>query len=258
MGAGRAFPSGSLLALVLFLAMSGFVASGALAAEACARLPNRQPPAAEALPEHPQDQYWQAALAATEQAWARPEAAGTELLFLGDSLVQSWAEPIFTTFYGGRHALNLGVSGDYTQSLLWRLARMPLGTRLRPKLVVLLIGTNNTARGSRPEDTAIGIAETVRHILSRSPSSRILLVGLLPRGPTAEDPLRAVNERINALITQCADSRTVFFTTAGGMITDAAGRLSAEIAYDHLHLTWVGYGILSAGLEPDIRRLLGQ
>ncbi|WP_277751772.1 hypothetical protein [Dankookia rubra] len=37
---------------------------------------------------------------------------------------------------------------------------------------------------------------------------------------------------------------------------DRAGRLSDQIAYDYLHLTWLGYGIPSAALEPQIRRLL--
>jgi beta-glucosidase len=143
--------------------------------------------------------------------------------------------------------------------MLWRITQgghWPAS--LRPRVAVLLIGTNNASYADRAEDTALGVAEVVRAIRARSPATRILLVGLLPRGVDAGDQARQMNRRVNALIARCADNVSVFFTDPGSMLTDSAGRLSDQIAYDRLHLTMVGYSILAAGLEPSIRALLGE
>jgi lysophospholipase L1-like esterase len=212
---------------------------------------------AEAMPGTVPTPYWQPRVAELERIIASTDLSRVQLLFLGDSITQGWFPLIFQQFYGHRAALNLGVGTDATQGLLWRLARLPLGTTLRPKLVVMLIGTNNVPY-SRPEDVALGIAENIRLIRQKSPSSRILLVGILPRGGSVQDPARAALARVNALVSRCADNRSIFYTEPGPMFLDGAGRLSDQIAFDYLHPTMVGYAILSAGLEPQIHALLGN
>ncbi len=244
-----------LVAMGLGLAIHAS-ASAAGAPEACPQLRRVGSVPAEAMPEPRMEPNWQERMATLSRLPATAFGAA-KLVFLGDSLVQSWAPPIFANFYGTRQALNLGGSGDYTQSLLWRLERLPPGASLHPALFVLLVGTNNTGAGSQPEDTAFAIAEVVRRLRRMSPQSRVLLVGLLPRGATAAEPMRAVNQRVNALLATCADDRTIFFADPGVMLADGEGRLGAEISYDQLHLTWLGYAILSAGLEPTMRRALG-
>ena len=245
-----------LVALGLELGLAAHASpSAAGATEACPQLRRVGSVPAEAVPEPRTEPNWQDGMAALSRLPAATFGTA-RLVFLGDSLVQSWAPPIFDNFYGARQALNLGVSGDFTQALLWRLDRLPAGNRLNPALFVLLIGTNNSGVGSNAEDTAFGIAEVVRRLRRISPGSRELVVGLLPRGATVADPLRTVNRQVNALVASCADDRTVFFADPGEMLTDGEGRLNAEISYDQLHLTWLGYGILSAGLEPTLRRAL--
>ncbi len=239
-----------LLALAL-----GAAAPAADATEACPQL--RRPGAlpAEAIPEPRTELNWRGGLAAL----AGLPAAGfnaAQVVFLGDSLVQSWAAPVYGLFYGTRQPLNLGVSGDFTQSLLWRLERLPAGATLKPAVFVLLVGTNNTGTGSRAEDTALGIAEAVRRLRAMSPTSKVVIVGLLPRGASDGDPLRATNRQVNALVATCADDRTVFYADPGAMLTDGEGQLGVDFSYDRLHLTWLGYAILSAGLEPTLRRAL--
>jgi lysophospholipase L1-like esterase len=248
-----------MVARALLLAlMLGLAPAAGRAAELCPSLATRQPLPREVKPEPLADQGWLSRVDALERQAMGPEAGRAQLLFLGDSLVQGWAPLVFEHFYADRGALNLGAGGDSTQSLLWRLARLPLGSTLRPRLAVVLVGTNNTAAGSRPEDTALGIAEVVRTIRHRSPQTKVLLVGLLPRGGLASEPMRAVNERVNALVAGCADGQAVFFVAPGSMVVDRAGRLSDQIAFDYVHLTWLGYGIFSTALEPQIRRLLGN
>ncbi|MBY0338814.1 MAG: GDSL family lipase [Acetobacteraceae bacterium] len=179
-----------------------------------------------------------------------------KLVFLGDSLVQGWFPEIWRQFYGHRGVLNLGVNGDFTQGLLWRIANGHWPAGLRPQGAVVLIGTNNTLYNGSAENVAAGVMETVRAIRARSPRTRVLVLGLLPRGADARDPSRAVHARINQILARCADGRDVFFFDAGSVLTDASGNLSEHVAWDRIHLTFVGYALLSAAIEPSIRRLL--
>lgn len=77
-----------------------------------------------------------------------------------------------------------GISGDRTQNLLWRLQNGELQFRHAPDVVVVCIGTNNIGRdGDGAEDTFLGICAVCAEIQHRLPGSRILLPGILPRGP---------------------------------------------------------------------------
>ncbi|WP_235924797.1 GDSL-type esterase/lipase family protein [Roseomonas harenae] len=223
----------------------------------CAALPPRPAMPREAVPAYLEDPNWRGRVAELSRQTAR-DLSQVQLVFLGDSITQGWFPFFWDHFYGHRAALNLGVNGDFTQGMLWRLQQgghWP--ATLRPKLVVLLIGTNNTQYGP-PDDTALGIAEILRFIRQRSPATRILLVGVLPRGADATEPARRLNQRVNELVARCADNRTIFFTDPGGLLLDGQGRLSDQVAFDLLHLTGYGYALLGAGLEPSIRQLLGR
>lgn len=203
------------------------------------------------------DPYWLSRLQLQEQELARTDLAKIRLLMLGDSEVEGWAPPVQQLFYAHRSVLNLGIGGDSTQGLLWRISRLRL-TPLRPKLVILLIGTNNIWPGRPPEEVALAVSEVVREIHGWIPQSRILLLGILPRGSGATDPFRQVQQKVNPLIAGCSDGVSVFYANPGTLLLDGNGVLPDSIVPDHLHPNWIGYGILSAALEPQIRRLLGE
>ncbi len=179
------------------------------------------------------------------------------LVFIGDSITAGWDPAVFSQYYGRHAPLLLGIIGDATPGVLKRLPDE--WGPLRPRLVVLLIGTNNTQwlPGS-PADVALGIAEIVRLIHARSSGTRILILGILPRGATPAEPLRAVNAQVNALIARCADGETVFYADPGPALLDAAGGLSREMSFDMLHLTPLGYATLAAAMEPQIRAIMGE
>jgi lysophospholipase L1-like esterase len=203
------------------------------------------------------DAYWLSRVRQQETELGRLDASKVRLLLLGDSLIEAWAPSVQQLFYGHRGVLNLGIGGDTTQGLLWRISQLRL-TSLQPKLIVLLIGTNNIWPTKAPDDVAAGVAEVVRQIQAWTPDSRILLVGLLPRGADASDPMRAIARKVNPIIARCADGVTVFYSDPGALLVEADGRLPDKIMPDHLHPNWIGYGILSAALEPQIRQLLGE
>lgn len=203
------------------------------------------------------DAYWLGRLRSQEQELARLDLSKVELLMLGDSLMEAWAPPVQTLFYGHRGVLNLGIGGDNTQGMLWRIGLLRQ-TNLRPRLILLEIGTNNVWPGRPPEEVAVAVAEVVRQIRDWTPQSRILLLGLLPRGSEASDPMRQVQRMVNPLIAACADGVSVFYADPGALLVDANGILPDRIVPDHLHPNWIGYGILSAAIEPHVRRLLGE
>jgi len=258
--AGRASGTGLMrgLALALALGLFGLAAPAAAQGMLCPALPARAPLPREAQPEYLADPGWQGGVAAVSQQLAATDVGRARLVFLGDSITASWFPLIYQQFYGHRSPLNLGVGGDFTQGMLWRLEHGQWPVALRPQAVVLLIGTNNAQYSNRPADIALGIAEVIRFINRQSPQTRILLVGLLPRGADASDPVRRVTEQVNVLIARCADQRSVFYSDAGTMLVDGQGRLPEQLAFDRLHLTMVGYAVLAAAMEPQIRRLLGE
>lgn len=233
------------------------LATPAAAQMACDRLPPRSPPPAEAVPAPVPLEWWQTRQRELERL-NTADLSGVRLLFLGDSITQNWAPPIFAQFYGHRAALNMGVGSDTTQGMLWRLARSPLGGSLKPELVVLLLGTNN-AHNPKSDEVATGIAEVVRAIRARSPASKILLLGLLPRGATAQDPFRPLVQQVNNLISTCAsEAQRVTFLDPGPLLMDAAGNLSETVAPDRLHPSAVGYAIIATAIEWKMRELMGR
>ncbi len=243
------------LALLSSLALL-LAAAPAHAQGDCPALPRRTPMPAEAIPTATTFvPGWQTQVDALDAALPSLALPTRQLVFLGDSLTASWDPGVFSLFYGARSPLLLGIAGDTTQGLLSRLPRE--WGPLRPRVAVLLIGTNNTKYGaSRPADVALGIAEIVRLIHARSPQTRVVLLGLLPTGREPTDPLRALDAQVNAQIAACADGRTTFYANPGAYLLNAAGQLPEQVSFDALHLTPVGYAILATALAPTLTSVL--
>ena len=241
----------------LALALALFGAAGAARAACPAPDPARPLPR-EAVPAIHEWPEWRPPVEALTARLRGLPLGQTRLVFLGDSITQGWQPDIFRLFYQPRAPLNLGISGDITQSMLWRLDQGHWPASLQPGLIILLIGTNNIGQGSRAEDVAVGIGRIIARLQALAPEARILLLGVLPRGATPADPTRAPIARLNQLIAACADNRRVFYTEPGAMMVDAQGALPEWVAFDRLHLSQVGYAMLSAAIEAHVRALLGR
>jgi lysophospholipase L1-like esterase len=186
----------------------------------------------------------------------RARQGHVDLLFLGDSITQGWNDnEVWKRFYGARNAANFGIGGDRTQHVLWRIRNGELDT-IEPKVVVLMIGTNNASSGT-DEEIAQGVTAIVEEFRQRLPKARILLLGVFPRGekpnPTREK-LDAVNRRIAGL----DDGSHVKFLDIGKAFLDADGTIAREIMPDHLHLSRKGYRIWADAMEPTLWSLLDE
>lgn len=182
-----------------------------------------------------------------------------DLVFIGDSLTQGWettGRRVWAEFYTRRRALNIGIERDATQNLLWRLEHGNVD-HLRPRLAVLLIGTNNTG-GNTPQEIAHGVTEIVRRLRVRLPATRLLVLGIFPQGVDRNHPRRNVSRAANRLISRLHDGRRVFYLDIGQRFVRGDGTIGTDIMPDLLHLSPAGYRIWAEAMEPTVRRLLGE
>jgi len=191
----------------------------------------------------------------------RVKKGDVDLIFIGDSITHFWdgrvAGPLWEKYYGRRNAVNLGIGGDQTSQVLWRLENGNIDG-ISPKLAVILIGTNNTGTGQNPKQVAAGITAIVEKVRAKLPKTKILLIGIFPRGPDANNPLRKTNAAVNAIIAKLADEKTVFYLDIGPNFLSADGTLSKDISYDSLHLSAKGYEIWAESIEPTVKKLMGE
>jgi beta-glucosidase len=184
-----------------------------------------------------------------------------DLLFIGDSITQGWEEdgrPVWDRYYAGRRAVNLGFNSDQTDNVLWRLEHGELDGSA-PKLAIVMIGTNNaTIREDPPETTTAGIRAILTTLRTRLPDTKILLLAIFPRGASPDDPLRRMNEAVNARLPTLADQRQVVFLNINRRFLDGDGRLSAEIMPDFLHPSALGYRLWAEGMEEFVKKLMEE
>ena len=186
-----------------------------------------------------------------------------DLVFLGDSITEGWeigaGKDIWKKYYSKRKSLNLGFGGDRTEHVIWRLQNGNFDG-INPKLVVLMIGTNNTGRRmDNPVMIAEGIKLIIETIHLKSPSAKILLLGIFPREKTRNNPRRKNNDSVNTIIKRYPeDYKFVDYMNISKNFLNEDGSLSREIMYDLLHLTSKGYEIWAETLEEKIKELLNE
>lgn len=184
-----------------------------------------------------------------------------ELLFIGDSITQGWeggGKEVWQKYYGNRKAINLGIGGDKTQHVLWRLQNGNIEGLKGPKAAVVMIGTNNSgAEDSTPEQIVEGIQAIVKELRTRLPGMKILLLGIFPRAEnmTAQ---RGKLAAINQVIQKLDDGQNVFYMDIGYKFLEKDGILPASIMPDYLHPNAKGYEIWAEAIEPKLAELLGE
>ncbi len=186
----------------------------------------------------------------------RAKQGHVDLLFLGDSITQGWNDnEVWRRYYGPRNAANFGIGGDRTQHVLWRIQNGELDG-IEPKVVVLMIGTNNASSGTADE-IAQGITAIVEELRHRLPKARILLLGIFPRGQKP-DATREKLQAVNAKIARLDDGSHVKFLDIGQSFLNEDGTISREIMPDYLHLSRKGYRIWADAMEPTLWSLLDE
>lgn len=181
-----------------------------------------------------------------------------KLAFLGDSITQGWeggGREVWDQYYADRNAINLGIGGDRTEHIIWRLTHGGLG-KISPGVVVLMIGTNNTGHFMQePAQVAEGVEEILAILRTRLPSTKVVLQAIFPRGETKFDEKRLNNIAINDRLARMADGDQVIFLEIGDRFLESDGSIDKKIMGDFLHLSPAGYQIWAEALEPTLKEL---
>jgi len=187
------------------------------------------------------------------------EHPDARVVFLGDSITEGWegaGKEIWAERYLPRRAIDLGVGGDRTEHVLARLEAGQLDG-LRPEVIVLMIGTNNTGhRRDEPAKIADGVAAILQQCLRRAPDARILLLAIFPRGGPRDDALRRNNDLANERIRGFADGETIVWCDLAPAFLEREGRLSTAVMPDLLHLSEDGYRRWGDAMEPTLAKML--
>lgn len=214
----------------------------------------------------PRDEKW---VKRHEGFVAEAQKGGVDVLFMGDSITDFWrnngprgGRAVWDREFAPLHAANFGISGDRTEHVLWRLQNGELDG-IQPKVVVLMIGTNNTGferdkvtRRNTPEQTTEGVIAVVHELRTRLPKAKILLLAVFPRGETPDYPQRQEIAYINEHIARLADGRNVRFMDIGPKFLTPEGILTKEIMPDFLHPDEKGYEIWAAAMKPTLLEML--
>ncbi|HTG45596.1 MAG TPA: platelet-activating factor acetylhydrolase IB subunit [Verrucomicrobiae bacterium] len=183
-----------------------------------------------------------------------------ELVFIGDSITQGWegeGKKVWADHYTKYHAVNLGIGGDRTQHVLWRLENGNL-EGLSPKAAVVMIGTNNSnGEDNTVEQIAGGVQAIVEKLRQKLPETKIILVAIFPRGENP-NPQRGKILQVNQIIRKLADGQNVLWADFGSKFVNEQGQISREIMPDYLHLTSAGYEIWAKSIERQLARILGS
>lgn len=183
-----------------------------------------------------------------------------EVIFVGDSITQGWegsGKETWERVYGPMNALNLGISGDRTQHVLWRLDHGNLDG-LKPKAAVVMIGTNNSNNEDNTvEQIAEGVAAIVKKLREKLPDTKVLLLAIFPRGENP-NPQRGKILQVNQILHKLADDENIFYYDLGPKFLDDKGRISREIMPDYLHLSRAGYEIWANAMRTPLSKALGE
>lgn len=182
-----------------------------------------------------------------------------QIIFIGDSITQGWegaGKEVWARHYASRNAINLGIGGDRTQHVLWRLENGNI-TGLKPKAAVVMIGTNNSnGEDNTVDQIADGITAIVRKLREMLPSTRILLIPIFPR---SENPsvIRGKVLQVNQIIQKLADEKDIFWTDFGHRFLASNGTIPRDLMPDFLHLSPKAYGIWAESIEARLASILG-
>lgn len=191
---------------------------------------------------------------------AKNEPGVYDIEFIGDSITDFWESTgrnIWKEFYGQRKAINMGVSGDRTQHVLWRFENGQL-EGIKAKVAVVMIGTNNSNKQDNTEAEILeGVTAVVNQIRTRRPDTKILLLAIFPRGKTFSAQRGKILE-VNQALSRLDDGHHIFYMDLGPQFIENDGSISPSIMPDALHPNEAGYKIWANAMEPKLKALLAQ
>ncbi len=230
-----------------------------VASTAFAQAPQSRVDASSATPKRANARFYELHAANLKRA---KEPMG--ILFLGDSITEGWnkAPEVWQKYYGPWQPANFGIGGDLTQHVVWRIEDGELDG-VKPKVVVLMLGTNNSGSYTG-EEIAAADTKIVHLIQQKIPEAKILLLAIFPRGPrkdakgvldTGEQRMQVIGAA-NKELAKLDNGTTVRFLDIGPKFLDASGKIPDDVMPDQLHPNAKGYGIWADATQPLLEEMM--
>ena len=178
-----------------------------------------------------------------------------DVVFVGDSITARWrGSESWEKHWGKYKAVNMGIGGDQTQHVLWRLQNGDLDG-YKAKLFVVMIGTNNLwGRDADPADAAAGVKAVIDLIQSKQPQAKILLMSILPTGEKP-NPGREKRAALNKRIARFAGG-SVEYMDIWDKYLESDDTISKEVMHDFLHLAPKGYDIWAEAIADKVKEIV--
>ena len=185
-----------------------------------------------------------------------------DIEFIGDSITQGWegaGKNVWQELGAKYKIINMGVSGDRTEHVLWRFEQGQLDG-IKAKVAIVMIGTNNSNKNKDGTDTYTdadileGVTAIVNQLRTRQPDTKIILLGIFPRGKAFNDQRGRLLE-INQALAKLDDGQNIFYIDFGSQLIEADGSIAPSMMKDALHPGEAGYKIWDAAIEPKLKEL---
>jgi lysophospholipase L1-like esterase len=191
--------------------------------------------------------------AADNAALGAPKANEDRVVFMGNSITEAWAKS-FATQFAGKPYIGRGISGQTTPQMLLRFRQDVVA--LKPKVVIILGGTNDVAGNTGPstlemiEDNLASMTE-----VAKANDIRVVLASVLPvydypwkKGLEPAPKIVSLNAWIKAYAARVG---AVYVDFHAAMKDDRDG-MRAELGSDGVHPTPAGYAIMGPLVEKAI------
>jgi alpha-L-fucosidase len=177
------------------------------------------------------------------------------IVFIGDSIIAGWNEQPF--FLDNKNFINRGINGQTTAQILHRFPADVI--ELKPKCVVVLVGTNDIAQNAGPISLAQIQVNFISMIeLAKTNAIKIVFCSILPVSSYYWNPKINPLEKIEALnrfLNSNSDSLNVFYLDFHSLLSY---RNSINIKYfaDGVHPNNLGYSVLSQAFWERLTEFL--
>ena len=256
----------TLRTVIYSLALAGLLSTSAIAAQAPAAAPETKaapaaaPATAAQITREEQlknDWPWLGKYKEDDLALAPPTAGENRVVFMGDSITHGWH---LDESFPGKPYINRGISGQTSPQMVLRFRQDVID--LKPKVVVILAGTNDIAENTGPmtmEESEGNLKSMVE--LATANHIRVVLCSVLPAFDFSWTPGKAPALKIDALntwIKAYATEKGIVYVDYHTPMKDQRDGLPAKLSEDGVHPNPVGYAIMAPLAEAGIEKALAQ
>ncbi len=195
-----------------------------------------------------------------ENAMIPPPKPGEDrVVFMGNSITQSWSDAS-PEFFEGKPYIERGISGQTTPQMLVRFRADVVD--LKPKVVVILAGTNDVAGNTGPatnemiQDNLASMAE-----IASANGIKVVLSSILPvydypwrRGLNPSQRIIDINTWMKKY---CEEHGHIYLDYFSAMVDERNG-MDSTYTYDGVHANKTGYTLMESLVEPAIQKALEQ